>query len=54
MLDVETVKKIYIDLTRINHENAMNDNDTGLNIYLAALELVLGDDCPTWQMIKNE
>jgi hypothetical protein len=55
MLDVEIVKKIYIDLAKINHEIAMNGNeDTGLTSYLAALALVLGNDCPTWQMILRE
>ena len=57
MLDVEIVKKIYIKLAKEHHKITMSDSDedlSGLNIYLGALALVLGDDCPTWQDILAE
>lgn len=57
MLDVYTVRKIYVDLTKKHHKIMMSDSDedlSGLNIYLGALALVLGDDCPTWQDILRE
>lgn len=57
MLDVEIVKKMYIELAKEHHKITMSDSDedvTGINIYLGALSFVLGDDCPTWQDILRE
>ena len=57
MLDVYTVRKIYVDLAKEHHKIMMSDSDedlSGLNIYLGVLALVLGTDCPTWQDILRE
>ena len=57
MLDVEMVRKMYIDIAKEHHKIMMSDSDedlTGINIYLAALAFILGDDCPTWQDILRE
>ena len=57
MLDVEIIKKTYTELAKEHHKIMMSDSDedlTGINIYLGALSFVLGDDCPTWQMILRE
>lgn len=57
MLDVEMVRKMYIDIAKEHHKIMMSDSNedlTGINIYLGALSFVLGDDCPTWQDILRE
>ena len=57
MLDVEMVRKMYIDIAKEHHKIMMSDSDedlTGINIYLAVLAFILGDDCPTWQDILAE
>lgn len=55
MLDVDTVRQMYINLERENHHRIMDGmNNSNIGPFISALAVVLGDDCPTWQDILAE